>query len=451
MGRIAKITDGEIREIKYQILDLFWAMTNVVDNWTDGVEEQLEHQWVFVETSRGKRVPHIVTNNRTLQEMDVSVLAREISVYIKSLDPLASQRKWSTRTIGDCANFIVMSSRITLKLESVARIAWLDEPVWTFARLPFNRAMVVGDPVATMVDACPVFSEFISRFDSTKQAIAFCAWVGSLILDRENKIHRGVILYGEGRNGKSTFLNFLRRLFDSSMIYKNCGTKDSFKTDGMERARILAFADVNNRDLFVDALIKGLIGGDNIEINAKKERQFQSRPLAKVIACTNMMPNIKDNVAEKRRWVFCSVAAFAGQSDAMYQQKLDSESELVMACCCEIFEQNIQGNDFPVDEECLAVVTDSAEFDVSYFCDLHFVRDKDAAPFPSRNIAALRTVTKSKLSHERIIKYLIKHYGATCGLKRIFGHDIPMRCTEGIAIRPTSKMLINMADNAETE
>lgn len=446
MGQTVKIEES--RMIKHQLVDLFWAMTNVVDNWQPGVDEQLEHKWIFVEVTRGKKIPHILTDDNILREMDISVLVKEIAIYIKSLDPLASQRRWSTRTYLDCANFIILSSRTTMKLDDIQKIAWRDEQVWTFARLPFNRALVAGNPMDVMREQCPVFSEFLSRFDSQKQAIAFCAWMGSLMMDRENKIHRGVILYGDGRNGKTTILNFLRKIFSHAVLYKNCSSDDKFKTDGIERSRILAFADVNNRDLFTDALIKGVIGGDSIEINVKGMRQFQARPTAKVIACTNVVPNIKDSVAETRRWVFCTVSGFAGETDEHYQDKIDSEAEWIFGCCCDIYETSRKGNDIDVDEKCMSVVTDQADFGVSFFCNQHFVKDPTAEPFPSRNISALINVTKSRVTHDRVSKYLSKHYGATSSLKRLPFSDSPVRCTFGIAMKHTSKLLCNIADDA---
>lgn len=449
---VERIDDHRDEKDRYKpkVAELYWIMTNVVDNWTAGADpsDKLAHRWIMVEVSKGGRIPHIVTANNSLSEMTIDVLARDIAEYIRDLDPLAMLKKLTPKQQRECAHFVVMTSKLVMKLESIQKIAWKSEPVWAFARLPFDRAMVIGDYMDVIREACPVFCEFLSRFESQKQAAAFCAWVGSLLLDRTNEIHRGVILYGEGRNGKSTFLSFLRSIFSSAMIYKNCSTADQFKSDGMENSRILAFADVNNKELFMSALVKGLIGGDNLEVNQKAIRQFQTRPTLKLIACTNVMPNIRDNIAEKRRWIFCSVAGFDGITDPAYQGKLNSEAEWVFGCCCEAFETLREGNDIPVDDRCLSAVTDSADYDVSFFCDRHFTASKTAKPFPSRNIAALSSHCKSKLTHDRIIKYLTKNYGAICERRSLFGLG-SIRCIVGVEMKQASRMLINVADNAD--
>jgi hypothetical protein len=167
------------------------------------------------------------------------------------------------------------------------------------------------------------------------------------------------------------------------MIYKNCGKGDKFATDGMERARIIAFADVNDKDLFVDALVKGMIGGDSIEINAKSVRQFQSRPKAKMIACTNVMPNIRDNIAEKRRWIFCSVAGFDGITDPL-----------------------------------------------------------------SRNVAAIKEHTRSRLTTDRIIKYLVKHYGAET--LRVCKNNEVIRCIRGVRMNASALNAVNCSNTADS-
>ncbi len=435
----------EKKKLKPQEIDGMWKICNVVNNWQQGDDMSLDRRWVFVRGDKGIRIPCCVSSNNELIELNSAELANDIGTFIKfKLGLLASQAKWTYKTQLNCANFVIERSSSCVQLDAVARIAWKDEPVWTFARMPFNRALTASDPRDGIKTHCPVFHEFLSRFESQKQADAYCAFIGSIILDRDNKTHKGVILYGEGRNGKSTQLNFIRHIFGKAVITKSSKKNDSFRTDGMEKARVVAFADVNNKDIFCDELVKSLIGGDNIEVNRKGQRQFQCRPLLKVIACTNVVPNIRDNVAEKRRWIFCDIAGFAGETDPQYQEKLNEEAEWILACCCDIYEQTKQGNEIPVDEDCLKAVTEAAEMDCEAFCAMHFEQDA-GSKFLSRDIALLLNYTKSRVSHDRISKYLMKHYGAKqCRM----GKEM-YRGLAGVRIRQTSRMLIHCATSAE--
>jgi hypothetical protein len=119
-----------------------------------------------------------------------------------------------------------------------------------------------------------------------------------------------------------------------------------------------------------------------------------------------------------------------------------------MGCCCDAYETIREGNDIPVDDDCLSAVTDAADYDVSFFCDRHFVANKDATPFPSRNVSALISHCRSKLTTDRVIKYLTKNYGAYSDRKSLFGVG-RLRCISGIEMKQPSRMMINVADKAE--
>jgi hypothetical protein len=439
-----------MRPIKPAMIDAMWKVCRVVDNWRPNDDMSMDRQWIFVVTSRGARIPCIIDGDNTLTEMILPELSSDIGIYIKDkLDILASQSRWSFNQQTETAKFVLERSINTVPIDSVKRIAWKDDPSPAFARMPFNRAVVLGDPMETIKEACPVFHEFLSRFESPKQAKAYCSFIGSIILDEDNKTHRGVILYGEGRNGKSAQLRMLDSILNKAVVYKNCKADGDFRTEGMERSRLVVYADVNDRNLFGDALTKSLVGGDKIEINRKGERQFTCQVRVKVIACTNKLPNIRDNVAEKRRWIFCNIAGFDGVDDPVYQEKLNAEAEWIVGCCCDMYETGRLGNDIDVDEAALDEVTSTADADVEYFCEQHFVRE-ETGRVRGCNIAALLSAKGSKIGKDRVIGYLKKHYGAqNIAFREDFAKDIVVKGWGGISLRRASKVLLNYQDSAE--
>ncbi len=411
-----------------EILD-FYKMLNVVDirahspeRWTNDVNDpfpKFPRKWYFVDDGTGARIPHVLADDNTIRRKVPAELCRDIAEYCQYSDPASVQYKWSFTKLMAVTDFVIANSRSVISYDSVKIIAWKSDPDVAFHRLPFDRCDVGEDPLATIMHKAPIFWEFLSRFKFERQAVAYCQWLGSVICDLDNKIHRGVILYGEGRNGKSTQLRFLDHILGESVRYKNCGDKTDFKTDGIENCRIVAYADVGNTSIFTDATTKGLIGGDKIEINRKGVPQFQVRPRAKVIACTNKIPKIRDSIAETRRWIYCDIDGFEGETDPEYQAKCNAEAEIVVGCCAAMFDARRSGADIDTDPEALEEVISMTQAGVEYFCKRNFEPDKDGFVRNCDIAALIGKQSKRRFDHQTVGTFLRKKYKCQSATRRI--------------------------------
>ena len=401
-------------------IDEFNRLTRVLDSWVPEETLSLQknpqwvmpHEWVFVDVRAGERVPHWVQDGM-VQERVIQDLEADISKFCFTFELGQSERHWSAHKIASAARYVMYNSRRVIKIDDIATVRWRSERGLCWYRMPWDRYEMPWDGCWDALQyLCPVFWEFLGRFTDVEQRMAYAAFLGSIVLDRDNLTHRGAILYGEGRNGKSAQLRLLDHVFGAAMLYKPCGVKNSgssFKNDGVERARVLAFPDVNDRFLFTDADTKSLVGGDAIEVNRKYGAQFQCRPRVKIIACTNVTPNIRDSIAETRRWIFCDIDGFEGADDPHYQAGLNAEAEVLFGICCTIYEHHRAGSDIIVSKTALDPVTEMAGAPEAHFCERYF-EACPGATLLNKTVYAIKESTGTKLSMDRIVKQLRKTF-----------------------------------------
>lgn len=446
--------EGTTKEKELEIVD-FCRMVAVVDvrrhdpaRWENNVNDpfpRFPRKWYFLDDGTGSRVPHVLCEDNTIRRKVPAELCRDISEYCRFSPPESSQYKWNYNKLLTVTDFVIANSKSVISHDAVKIIAWRSDPDVAFSRLAFDRLDPVEDPLMDILKNAPVFAEFLDRFRYDKQAEAYCQWLGSVICDLDNKIHKGVILYGEGRNGKSTQLRFLDHILGESVRYKNCGDKTDFKTDGIENCRIVAYADVGNTGIFTDATTKGIIGGDKIEINRKGVPQFQVRPRAKVIACTNKIPKIRDSVAETRRWIYCDIDGFDGETDPEYQNKMNAEAQLVMSRCAQMFEDRRSGAEIDTDPEALEEVISMTQAGVEYFCQRWFEQDKDGFVKNSDIAALVGKYSKRRFDQQTVSSYLKKKFQCESKLKKIKGQVF--RGQSGVRLTNYSATELNFIDD----
>ena len=430
----------------YTLVNVFDIRINDPQVFTNDVNDpfpKVPRKWYFLDNGEGERVPHVLDKDNTLKRKVVDELFRDVSDYCKHCDIGSVFYHWNAKTIREATQFIVQKSTQILNYDDIQILCWKSDTDMAFHRMKFDRIDVV-EPWEHVKANCPVFSEFLSRFVNQQQARSFLAFVGSILGDKKNKTQRGLILFGEGRNGKSTFLRMLDDSIGDACRYKECskeGKTHAFQSDGIERARVLIYADVEDKNLFSDPMTKGIIGSDKMEINRKKICQFVVKPRAKVIACTNKMPNIRDSIAETRRWVFCEIDQYVGVADPDYQEKFNAESRDVLSACAAAYESTnyMTGSDIKVDNEAMAEVTAMADAAVEYFVKKFFILGDDHR-FASSELAPLLAGSKARLSAERVTRYMRKNMKLSTSMTiKIAG--VPVRGYKGAKLNEAARIV----------
>ena len=161
-------------------------------------------------------------------------------------------------------------------------------------------AQVVYDPDAT----CPTWDQFLlDCMGGNANLVYFLqTWTGySLTGDiSEQKM---LLHYGEGANGKSTFLDVLAHLMGSYsavaspatfMVSERGESADAARPDlaALRGARMVQAIETNHRQNLNESLIKGITGGDAITARHLYSKPFTFSPEFKLALATNLLPRI---------------------------------------------------------------------------------------------------------------------------------------------------------------
>ncbi|MFH9179553.1 DNA primase family protein [Streptomyces albogriseolus] len=109
------------------------------------------------------------------------------------------------------------------------------------------------------------------------------------------------VLYGEGSNGKSVFLNTLRALFREHAVtvpfdmFTGSGNNRGGPDAELLLGARLALASETNRGAVLDsAAVKNATGGEEINVNPKYRDPYSFEPQALILLATNYRPEIRE-------------------------------------------------------------------------------------------------------------------------------------------------------------
>src|SRR5699024_8555068 len=123
----------------------------------------------------------------------------------------------------------------------------------------------------------------------------FDEMVGYMLL-KHNRYRSGFMLYGHGKNGKSTILNMIKEFIGE----RNYSTieldklADRFATAELEHKLVNIGDDINNQAIKDTGTIKKLITGESVQVERKGERPFTLNSYAKMIFSMNEIPRSYD-------------------------------------------------------------------------------------------------------------------------------------------------------------
>ena len=197
-----------------------------------------------------------------------------------------------------------------------------------------NAVFTIGIPVSYGIDAkCPIIDSFIPQIVKPDDIALLYELVG-WCLDRKSPIQKLFFLLGAGANGKSTYLNLLRKFLGP----ENCSAASlqSLADNRFTMAQLsdkLAniFPDLPVSGIRDAAVIKGLTGGDTMLAENKFERPFNLSNTAKLIFSANKAPRLnEDSDAIWRRLVIVDFPnQFMGaKADSNLVDKLTTPEEL---------------------------------------------------------------------------------------------------------------------------
>lgn len=134
--------------------------------------------------------------------------------------------------------------------------------------------------------------------DSETAALHFCAFLGMAFTQWYAR-QEFIMLAGEGGNGKSTLLNFVRSLFEPGdavgfSLHKVADDNNRFAASALLGAHLAITTEAPSGYLRSTKLLKALTGNDEIDMEKKGENAFTARSYAGIICAANELPTFTD-------------------------------------------------------------------------------------------------------------------------------------------------------------
>jgi putative DNA primase/helicase len=184
--------------------------------------------------------------------------------------------------------------------------------------------------------SCPMWEDFLKTiFDGDEELIFFVQAVIGLCLTGITKEQCMFIFFGNGQNGKSTFIETILTLLGDYAITANPETFISRDRSGatpeivrLKGARFVSTVEPQDGVAFNEGLIKQITGNDTITARPLYAKEIQFKPEFKLIMATNHKPTIKgtdDGIWRRIRLIPFTVRIPDDQKDPDLVEKLKKE------------------------------------------------------------------------------------------------------------------------------
>lgn len=186
-------------------------------------------------------------------------------------------------------------------------------------------------------------------FDTPVMDRVFAEWVGKENVETlyeilaysclpDYPIHRIFCFIGAGMNGKSCYLNLLRKFIG----HKNCASTEldtllasRFEVTRLHKKLVCQMGETNFNEMSKTSLLKKLSGGDLIGFEYKNKNPFEETNYAKIIIATNNLPATTDKtVGFYRRWMIIDFPnEFSESKDILAEIPEEEYNSLALRCC----------------------------------------------------------------------------------------------------------------------
>jgi putative DNA primase/helicase len=193
-------------------------------------------------------------------------------------------------------------------------------------------APVRYDPEAT----CPQWDAFLARIMAGNQSlISFLQRAVGYALTGDVREHVMLILWGTGRNGKSTFLNTVMAMLGpyamkaaSDLLIATKGDRHPTERADLSGKRLVAALESGEGQRFDEVFVKEATGGDPIRARRMREDFWEFWPTHKIFLATNHKPVIKgtdEGIWRRIRLVPFTVTLAEAEQDKTLPEKLRAE------------------------------------------------------------------------------------------------------------------------------
>lgn len=259
----------------------------------------------LAERDMDKKMVEVMPNIKKVQRA-------EVEDYVKIISSIRSKDIPIHEEIINCVN-----GRLQVRTEELFPF---DPTVLEFTHIP-----VTYDPSAYS----PIVDTTLNKVfchDADARAL-FEEMTGYLLL-KSNRYRKGFLMFGKGKNGKSTILNMLKSFIGPD----NCSTLDlselagTFMTAELEHKLANIGDDIDAEDISSTGKIKKLFTGESQTVQHKYGKPFTLRSYAKLLFSCNEIPRIQDkSEGMYSRLVFVPFMATFNDTDPDFDPDIESK------------------------------------------------------------------------------------------------------------------------------
>lgn len=196
---------------------------------------------------------------------------------------------------------------------------------------------------------CPMWKKFLSQiFDNNQEIIDFIQRAVGYSLCGSTEEQKMFILYGNGRNGKSVFLDIITELFGDysaniqpqSIMVKPSSSNANPDIAKLAGTRLVTTTEPGEGMRFDEGLVKQITGGDKISARFLYEDEFEYIPQFKLWMATNHKPIIRgtdDGIWRRLVIIPFTVQIPEDKVDKKLRQKLKRELNAILHWAVEGF------------------------------------------------------------------------------------------------------------------
>lgn len=300
--------------------------------WVELADETVQRRAIQVLRARLRNASRIEHDGLRLVEIDHCVDS-ESSFGLNAMIKMARGQDavWDSGEDWDADPWVlgVENGILDLRTGTVRPITRQDK-ITKFANVRF-------DPLAK----CPQFEKFVSEiFSGNAELVRFVQNFFGYGLTGVIKQHVLFILYGRGRNGKTTLLNVISNLMGDYATVLDPGIlerkRDAIISDGLNLvgARLARAIEIKEDVQLNEQRVKSWTGGDKLRVRPHYARSFEFFPTHKLVVAFNHLPIIHDHTpameARLRLIPFDRNFESEGIADPDLELKLKGESSGIL-------------------------------------------------------------------------------------------------------------------------
>ena len=190
-----------------------------------------------------------------------------------------------------------------------------------------------------------IFEEWVGKnhIPTLYEIIAYC-------LIPDYPIHRIFCFIGEGMNGKTCFMNLLKKFMGVKNI---CSTEldtllsSRFEVTRLYKKLVCIMGETNFNEMSKTSILKKLTGGDLIGFEYKNKTPFEGINYAKILIATNNLPATTDKtVGFYRRWFIIDFPSKFSEKKDILKEIPEEEYECLALKCINILKDLLDKREF---------------------------------------------------------------------------------------------------------